>query len=720
MSPDSSATSDRKVLLTIVLAALIIRIMYLVYYSGLPVWDQLTVDNYYHHNWALSIAEGNILGDTTYFRAPFYVFCLAALYAVLGASLWVARIFGILTGVVSVYLTYRIGRRVFDQRVGLVAAAIQIIYPMHLYFEGELLLDPLFTVFVQLAVDRLLFWWDSRKTRVLFAVGLLLGLAAITRPTALVLLIPVLVLVASGLGSWRQVLKNAGLLAIGITLTVLPVTLRNVFVASDPVLISSQGGINFYIGNNEIADGISAAMPEPMGSNWRIRQITHRAEVDEGRTLIPGEVSTYWLRRAADWIADDPIRFTSLYAEKLYRHISNREISNNRSLSVFFERIPILEYNPLSFGVLFALTIAGCWRYLRKNRKALFLLAALLTYVAVSAAFFFSSRFRLPTLPFFTILASATLTSIVRDLLSAPRRAVPVFAAAIVSGLISFYPLIALPTGAASQHLLSEGIYFLARDDYESALDSFVRARQIDPAFPETNLNIGAAYMRLGNLDSALHYFHEEKQYNPLRVKADVNIASISLLRGDYRLAVRQVAPAIQSAPYDVIANTVLLRGLFGDTLMNGSELRDSVNAAAGRTGSDIYLLNEAAIRFSERGDLEAASAVLAVAATSDPPPIETDDNAFERQYGTSAALWQRAKAMTYYQWGYIKGLSGEYELAIRYSQQSIELDSTRVEAYINLISGYLSVGRVAQAQEVFGAASARFPDNAYLKRLNF
>jgi len=719
MNSGTSTYSNRSILLTVILVALVIRLVYLFYYCSLPVWDQLTVDNYYHHNWAISISDGNILGDTTYFRAPFYVWCLAALYAVFGTSLWVGRLFGLVVGVVSVALTYRIGRRVFDHKVGLIAAAIQAIYPMHLYFEGELLLDPLFTLLLQLAVERVIVWWDTRKTGVLFTAGLIFGLAAITRPTALVLLIPVVVFVAAGLTSWRPTVRNVQVLILGVIIMIFPVTLRNVLVASDPVLISSQGGINFYIGNNDAADGISAALSEPMGANWRIRQITYIAEQDEERSLKPGEVSQFWMGRAFDWIAANPARSLSLYVQKLYHHISNREISNNRNLRVFFEAMPFLKYNPLTFGILFALTVVGCGQWLRKNKKAALLLALLLTYMAVSSAFFFNSRFRLPLLPLFIVLSAVSLLSITRGLLVAWRKAIFALATAIVFGLVSFYPLVGLPAGNTSQHLVSEGIYFMATEDYTRALDSFLRARQIDPTFPETNLNIGAAYMRLGNIDSALYYFGEEKKYNPSRVKSDVNIASISLLQGEYGQAAAQVAPAIRSAPYDITANRVLMRALFGDTLTTEAQLQDSVRAAAARTGNDITLLNEAAIRFTERGDLDAASSLLSVAATAKPPPIETDDDAFERSYPRRRDLWDREKAKTYYQWGYVKGLSGQFDLAIQYSHRSIELDSTRVEAYVNLISGYLSVGDIVTAREVFRAALVRFPDDDYLRRLN-
>ena len=132
--------------------ALLVRMVYLYIYQGLPDWQQLTVDNFYHHHWALSIAGGNVFGDTTYFRAPFYVYCLSALYAVFGASLWVGRLFGLAVGLASVALTYLLGRRVFGQKVGLGAAAVHAVYPWILYFESELLLDSLFTLLLQLTL----------------------------------------------------------------------------------------------------------------------------------------------------------------------------------------------------------------------------------------------------------------------------------------------------------------------------------------------------------------------------------------------------------------------------------------------------------------------------------------------------------------------------------------------------------------------------------------
>jgi len=121
-------------LLFVLILTVFIRIFHLMQYSQMPDWDQLTIDNNYHHHWAETIADGNIWGDTTYFRAPFYIYCLGLLYALFGSSLWVGRLFGLAIGLVSVFLTFLLGRKIFSSKIGLGAALIQALSPIMIFF----------------------------------------------------------------------------------------------------------------------------------------------------------------------------------------------------------------------------------------------------------------------------------------------------------------------------------------------------------------------------------------------------------------------------------------------------------------------------------------------------------------------------------------------------------------------------------------------------------
>ncbi len=78
--------------------------------------------------------------------------------------------------------------------------------------------------------------------------------------------------------------NNSLILMAAILLTVAPVTIRNLIVADDFVLVSSSGGINFYIGNNESANGISSSLPPPLGNSWEIADVRYIAEKESGRT----------------------------------------------------------------------------------------------------------------------------------------------------------------------------------------------------------------------------------------------------------------------------------------------------------------------------------------------------------------------------------------------------------------------------------------------------
>ena len=239
----------------------------------MPDWNMLTVDNYYHFNWGKDIASGNIFGDTTYFRAPFYIYCLALVFSLFGATLAAARIFGLVIGLASLLLTFLTGKELFSRRTGLIAAAIQSVYPLILYFESELLLDPLFMLLLQLSVYFFVLWYKKQNLLSLICMSLALGLASITRPTALLFVPPVIVFFYFSSTLWRQRVKLIVSFTFLLALVILPITIRNYVVGGEAVLISSQGGINFYIGNNKQSDGVTAAMPEPLGHNWKIDDI---------------------------------------------------------------------------------------------------------------------------------------------------------------------------------------------------------------------------------------------------------------------------------------------------------------------------------------------------------------------------------------------------------------------------------------------------------------
>jgi 4-amino-4-deoxy-L-arabinose transferase-like glycosyltransferase len=696
-----------RLLSIILLAALILRLGYLWYYSTLPDWGQLTVDNYYHYHWAQSISNGDIFGDTTYFRAPLYVYCLAILNTLFGVSIWVSRLFGLAVGLASIILTYLLGRRTFNRNVGLTAAALQALCPIMIYFEGELLLDPLFTLLVQAMLYRLLVWREADTGKNIFFVGLALGLAAITRPTILAFVPVIVFMILVGGQAPRRMLTRTMIFIAGAACLIGPIFLRNLIVAGDPVLISSQGGINWYISNNPSADGVSAVMPEPLGFNWRIEDITHIAEKARGRPLKPGGVSAYWTSEADSWIFAHPGDFIRLTAQRLYYFLGPKEISNNRDLQGFFARVPLLNLDPLTFPVILALAVLGIFLTIRSNRNAQVLLSFLVVLVLVSSLFFVNSRFRMPIVPVCLLFAASGLHLIWNDF----HRKISVGATRVVVAVLLFlianHQWIHFPTGANPQPDISKGLYYQARGDFSRALEFNRKALAVDSAFPEANLNVGVCFLRMGQTDSAMYYFERERRSHPDRAKAYMNIASVLLLQNSLNEAQSEVGRGLALRPYDVTGNRLLIRIVARDSAASDDSLYQVCLQAAESTDNNLSVLNEAAGELLQRQKPDDADRFITLAVHANPPPIETDDGAFDANFPDSPVNFAQRKAFSYYLAGAAAGLKGLYGQTIRFSEMAIRNDSLLLDAYGNLARALRATGQHTAADSVERSARA-------------
>ena len=483
-------------------------------------------------------------------------------------------------------------------------------------------------------------------------------------------------------------------------------------------MIASQGGINLYIGNNESADGLSAIMPPPLGHNWRLEDVTYIAEKATGRKLLPGEVSSYWYDQGLIWMDEHPGDFIYLTIKKLYYNFSNKEISNNRSLGAFVRRIVVLRYNPLSFGVVIPFAVLGALIAFWKSTAAKLIVFMIAALVGITALFFFNSRFRQPLLPFYSILAAYGI-SVLPEL--SWKRAGSMVRTIFVLGLVgflSFYPFFSTADGVSTQDLLSKGLMYMNQGNYRAAVDQYRRALSYDREFPTTNLNLGLSFMRLGQTDSAFYYLRREQAYHPLRPRAYIDLASLYLVNNELDSASKEIEVALQLRPYDVTANMILLRAATASSTVSDDSLVGMVHTSANNTSDDLYLLNEAAVQLLRRKLVPAADSILNQAIVSRPPPIETDNAAFDADFIYSKKNFAHEKASSYYQLGYLRGLQGEYEQSVDYSRTAVKLNPDLAEAYVNLVSGYASLGQMARADSVLTVAEKRFPENASILRL--
>jgi len=709
-----------KPLLVIVLIGFIIRLIFLLDYLSSPDWPQLLADSLFHDRWAMSIASGDVIGQEAYFRAPFYIYLLGLIYAIFGHSLLAARIFGHLIGLVAVATTYLLANRLFSKRASFIAGLIHALYPVAIYFESELLVDNLFMMLIELSVLLILIACERQSIKWFIWVGIVIGLAAVTRPIILALL----PLYGIWLLIYDRPLKKSLIhyLIVGLfTLVIIvPVTLRNFIVADDFIPIASSGGINFYIGNNNDADGLTATLPPPLKNNWGISDITFAAEKETGRKMKASEISDFWYKKGQAWIKNNPGEYLKLYFKKLYYMFNNSEISNNRSLPLFFIHIMTLKFNVLSFGLIFPLAVMAVISLIIHRGfgpQIILVCLILIGYTLVISLFFINARFRLPIVPFIILFAAGGIDRIAEIVNNKQYRKVYLFSVAggVAACFLTFSGLYNIQTKSVAAGYFNKGNYYLSIGDYKEGVDYFNKTLEINPNYPDANLNLGAVYLKIGQADSAEAYFRRELNNYPTSAETYSNLASLYNLQGEYTISQIYADSAIELKPYAIDPYLISLRNYnqLGDSTPFESNLHRAENSLSNI--NRVYL--DAGIIYTQWDRYNRALEYLQKVLDSPDRSMETNDEAFG--YSFSGLSSENAvKARAAYQMGYIYGLTGELDKSVAKSEMAIMLDSNLTDAYVNLINGYMLIGRQDEAMNILTTARQKFPGNEILNMM--
>ncbi len=153
----------------------------------------------------------------------------AALFALFGVHVWVARLAVAVCLAAGAYGAARLVEELGEPRAGPLAAALTLSLPQLVYWGREVMLEP---AAVALAVWALVFWrrFLSSDRSAHLAVALALGVAAAYTKQNFALILPVMLLSAPLAGEWRRLLDRrvlaGGLLVVLSGLPLVFVTLR--------------------------------------------------------------------------------------------------------------------------------------------------------------------------------------------------------------------------------------------------------------------------------------------------------------------------------------------------------------------------------------------------------------------------------------------------------------------------------------------------------------
>jgi tetratricopeptide (TPR) repeat protein len=544
--------SERVFVVALFLFALSVRLLFLWQASATPLFWAPGVDESWHHRWANELLDNHWQYDQVYFRAPLYPYFLAGLYAVSGRSIVFARTAQMFLSAISVVLLYLIGRRCFPRPVARAAATFMCIYGTLIWYEHALLIAVLSIVLDLLLLYLVYRYKESSRLVTVAVAGLVGGLSLIARPNLAVFLCAV--------GVWlflrlrhetplRHRAIRAGVFLVCAGLPVLPVAYHNYSVSGDLIAIANQGGVNFYIGNNPVANGLTMQIPEVRLDEsipWDefVPTTDSIASSLAGRKLSPGEVSAFWSNRMVDYTLSHPGDFLIGLGRKTYFFFAGVENSDNFDLYYYRKLVPVYAAFVwrwglhFPFGLISPLAILGLvWSWRRRGELDL-LYIFILTYAPTVIGVLVTARHRLPVSVVFLLFAAAGAFELYRRLRSGPRARRIVSAAWATALLVLLNTeLFGIGFENPRQSHVNMGLAYQKLNDTTSAEREFAAALAIDSNSVLALNNLGVTYLDRGDLYQARRLFERALRVSPSDRDIQNNLAAVMSRQGQFEEA---------------------------------------------------------------------------------------------------------------------------------------------------------------------------------------
>ncbi len=540
--PGSRATA-----LVLALAALV-RLLHLAAVHDAPFVAQLALDSQEYDRWARALAAGDWWGSEPFFQAPLYPYLVALLYRVVAAAPLGVYLAQIALATLGCWLLLRAGTRLGGARLGVAAGILFALYQPFWFYDVQLLKESL-AVDVAAALLLLLLAASAEdRARQWLGAGVTAGLLALLREN-LLLALPFLLPLA-----WRpdafvaRVGRRLALVLAGCALPLLPVAARNAALGGGFLPTTSQGGVNFFIGNNPEADGtyrpLVAGKQVPAYERSEARRLAEQAT---GRELTAAEVSRYWFARAFAWMRADPVAWLRLQARKTALYWSWYEWPDAVDYYWMKSQSPPLALPGLEFGAVSLLALWGLVLERRRLRPWLPVLLFEGGWMLSVVAFFLFSRYRLPAVPGLLLFAAVPCVAVSERLRARST-------GTAVAGLGALAVLVALPhlAGHPPRTDLVEfnlGRLALERGDRVDAATHYRAALAVDPRMFSATLELGNLAARDGAYELARELFRRAVEIAPESDDAHANLGGALLALGDRTGAARELDRALALNP---------------------------------------------------------------------------------------------------------------------------------------------------------------------------
>jgi tetratricopeptide (TPR) repeat protein len=577
---------------------------------ALRLWNTYSVGNDFYASflsdastyrvWASKLATGVSYGEPIFQMGPLYPYFLA-LQLKLGLGFFSILILQGLMGALVTVLVYYMAKMIFGRAAGIISGLLTAIYAPFIFYDGLILSESIQIFLLVLGLLFLLLQFKKPGRFNFLISGIFIGLTALGRAT--ILFFPMALGIYWLVGYYIERSKGKIrpwpkmlLLFAGVIIGILPATLHNMSYG-DLTPISSNTGINFYIGNNINSPG---AYEEPPGLNLSTDFTGRRvAEKEAGRPLKSSQVSSFWMSKTMSDIKHAPGHFISGLFKKTWLYLWYYDISQAESLEIQREFSPLFKLPLAGFGLIMVFGLMGAlYGRIDENRWILILL--FVSNLVGVILFFVIGRFKLLGSLALLIAAGNGILMVIQFITRRQWQKLMVFVGVAIFLVLVLY----LPRSLDKKEKLASaydnvGIYYYFKNQPDQSIQWYRKASAVLPEYSASLNNIGTYFYSKGQLDSAQFYFHKSLLIDTTEDKTLMNLGRIAMDKGN-----------IDSAKYYYLwAKRVSPFGTSPDEALKEIEQHKPASAAGDSTmgGGSFETLFGAAEQLASRGQFDQA-----------------------------------------------------------------------------------------------------------------
>ncbi len=424
-----------KKLWILLLVSFVIRV--LIFFRFQP-WNELVVqkqvlvfDSLGYHNLAFCIKDQlSFCGDA--FRTPGYPFFVAIVYSIFGSQPYTAIFIQIFLNLISIVLLYKIGKELFSEKAGFIAAVLFSLDLHHIIFIYYILTE---TIYTTVFLAALLFYIKAIKTsnlKFFILTGLIYGISTLIRPISQYYIGGIFLFTLLWyFKEWKNGVRFSLILMSAYFFAVAPWCLRN-YSEYGHFALSNIKGYNLLFWNASYYESKRLQQPiDTVNANFKteLQKMGWRSDANPfDKEKYDGELANKIIKaHFGDYLKTHLVGTVKIHlsvgtqslTEVLHipaKKFSEEEKYNNGVVALvrkFFAEKTIYEillglFVAVFLAIVYFFAGTGIWRMVKEKQTLLMLfLLGSAGYFALISGIISYARYRLPSMPFYILLASA-------------------------------------------------------------------------------------------------------------------------------------------------------------------------------------------------------------------------------------------------------------------------------------------------------------------------